>query len=63
MKITKQTAARAIAMLNADGTPEAAAHQGRVTLQAIAPYTDRALSAAVEVLDWIARTQRSSTRH
>ena len=54
MKITPQTATRAAGMLTMFGTPEAAAHQCGVQLRAIAPYSDRHLSAVRDALNWLA---------
>jgi hypothetical protein len=55
--ITPATATRAISLIAHCGTPEQAAHDCRVQLQALGHYTDRALSAVLRVLELIARNE------
>ena len=55
MKITPETARRAIALIAMYETAATAAYQCRVQLRAIEPFTDRALSAAERALTHIAK--------
>lgn len=50
MKITKETARRTLSLLDMFGTPERAAHEVRVSLTAIHPYSDRASEHTLAVL-------------
>jgi hypothetical protein len=56
IRVTREQAAEALARLAlADQSPEAAAHQVRVELRAIEPYTCRALSALLPIFETISR--------
>jgi hypothetical protein len=52
--VTKQTASEALAMISTFGDAASAAHQGRVQLTAIRPYSDARLERTIAVLDQIA---------
>jgi hypothetical protein len=55
VNITKETARRALA-LHADGDTWArCAYECEITLQSIAPYTDRATSAVWRLCRWLER--------
>lgn len=57
MKLTAKKADEILGLLDMFGTPEVAAHQCRVQLQAIRPYTSRDLSRSIEILDYLSRFQ------
>jgi hypothetical protein len=52
--ITVQQAIDLHALIVRHGSPEAAAHDCTIALTAIAPYTDRRLSALRDLCRWIA---------
>lgn len=53
--VSQETARRVLSLLDMFGTPEHAAHQIRVQLTAISPYTDRGSERALLLLERIAR--------
>jgi hypothetical protein len=56
IRITTEQAAEALARLAlADRSPDAAAHQVRVELRALEPYTCRALAALLPIFETIIR--------
>jgi len=63
MKISPATAARVLSMLKYHGTPESAAHDARISLRAIEPYTDRATSRALDVLEFMGRHPDKRDQH
>ena len=62
MVITRTTAERAGGMIRTFETPERAAHECRVQLQALGGYTDRALSRTLECLEYVCRYTDSDRR-
>ena len=54
--LTPETAKRVLASIESR-TPEEAAHEYRVGLEAIRPYTDRNASRALAVLECLSRTK------
>lgn len=55
MKVTVETAARTLHLIDFAGSPEAARREARIQLEALGPYTDRRLEKVYDVLRVVCR--------